>query len=183
MPARQENCRGRNISSREHRINNEIRVREVRLIDETGKQLGIFPTREALRIAEERGYDLVEMAPQAEPPVCRLADYGKFIYERNKRQREARKAQKQVDVKEIRFRPKTADHDLNTKINQARKFLNEGATVRIRVRFRGREITHKEIAVEQLTYVAQQLQDVASVDKTPAMEGRTMLMVLTPVSK
>jgi translation initiation factor IF-3 len=183
LPSHQENCRGRNISSREHRINNEIRVREVRLIDETGKQLGIFPTREALRIAEERGYDLVEMAPQAEPPVCRLVDYGKYIYERNKKQREARKAQKQVDVKEIRFRPKTADHDLNVKINQARKFLGEGATVRIRVRFRGREITHKEIAVEQLNHVAQQLQDVASIDKTPAMEGRTMLMVLTPSGK
>ena len=123
------------------------------------------------------------MAPQAEPPVCRLVDYGKYIYERNKKQREARKAQKQVDVKEIRFRPKTADHDLNVKINQARKFLGEGATVRIRVRFRGREITHKEIAVEQLNHVAQQLQDVASIDKTPAMEGRTMLMVLTPSGK
>lgn len=115
--------------------------------------------------------------------MCRLVDYGKYIYERNKKQREARKAQKQVDVKEIRFRPKTADHDLNVKINQARKFLGEGATVRIRVRFRGREITHKEIAVEQLSYVAQQLQDVASIDKTPAMEGRTMLMVLTPSGK
>ncbi|MGC9361072.1 MAG: translation initiation factor IF-3 [Anaerolineae bacterium] len=183
MPSHQENCRGRKISSREHRINTEIRVREIRLIDEKGEQLGIFPTREALRIAEERGYDLVEVAPQADPPVCRLVDYGKYLYERNKRQREARRAQKQVEVKEIRFRPKTADHDLNVKINQARKFLDEGATVRIRVRFRGREITHKEIAVEQLSRVAHELQDVASVDKPPEMEGRTMLMVLTPSGK
>ncbi len=125
----------------------------------------------------------MEVAPQADPPVCRLVDYGKYLYERNKRQREARKAQKQVDVKEIRFRPKTADHDLTVKIKQARKFLAEGATVRVRVRFRGREITHKEIAVEQLNRIAQELQDVASIDKPPAMEGRTMLMVLTPSGK
>lgn len=183
MSPHQENCRGRSISSREHRINSDIRVREVRLIDEKGEQLGVFPTREALRIAYERGYDLVEVAPQADPPVCRLVDYGKYLYERNKRQREARKAQKQVDVKEIRFRPKTADHDLTVKIKQARKFLAEGATVRVRVRFRGREITHKEIAVEQLNRIAQELQDVASIDKPPAMEGRTMLMVLTPSGK
>jgi len=175
--------RGRKISAREHRLNHEIRVREVRLIDEAGKQLGIFPTRDALRLAEERGLDLVEIAPSANPPVCRLLDYGKFTYERQRREREARKAQKQVEIKEIRLRTKIAEHDVLIKTNQARQFLAEGAKVRVRVRFRGREITHQEIARDLLDKVANTMSDVAIVEQPPAMEGSTMLMVLAPAGK
>jgi len=158
-------------------------VREVRLIDETGKQLGIYPTAEALRLAEERELDLVEVAPTAKPPVCRLLDYGKFMYERARRERQARKAQKQVDLKEIRLRPKIAEHDVMVKMNRAREFLADGARVRMRVRFRGREITHQEIARSLLERITEQMSDVAVVEQRPMMEGRTMLMVLAPVDK
>ncbi len=134
-------------------------------------------------MAEERGLDLVEVAPNANPPVCRLMDYGKFIYERNRREREARKAQKQIEIKEIRLRPKIAEHDVVVKTNQARAFLAEGAKVRVRVRFRGREITHQEIAQKLLEKVAETMQDVAIVEQQPLMEGNTMLMVLAPLGK
>jgi translation initiation factor IF-3 len=153
------------------------------LVDETGKQLGIYPIREALRLAEERGVDLVEVAPNARPPVCRLLDYGKFMYERARREREARKAQKQIDVKEIRIRPKIAEHDVMIKINRAREFLAEGAKVRVRVRFRGREITHQEIARRLLDQIAENMGDVAVLEQRPAMEGDTMLMILAPMGK
>jgi len=127
--------------------------------------------------------DLVEVAPNATPPVCRLLDYGKFLYERGRRQREARKAQRQVEIKEIRLRPKIAEHDLMVKTSRAREFLAEGARVRVRVRFRGREITHQEIARSLLEGVAERMSDVAVVEQQPAMEGYTMLMVLAPASK
>ncbi|HUV93547.1 MAG TPA: translation initiation factor IF-3 [Anaerolineae bacterium] len=168
---------------REHRLNREIRVKEVRVVDEEGKHLGVHPTGEALRLAEERGVDLVEVAPDADPPVCRLLDYGKFLYERARRDREARKAQKQTEIKEIRFRPKIAEHDVMVKTNRAREFLAEGAKVRMRVRFRGREITHQEIARSLLDRIAEQMSDVAVVEQRPAMEGYTMLMILGPSSK
>ncbi|MHB0856638.1 MAG: translation initiation factor IF-3 [Anaerolineae bacterium] len=174
--------RGSKISAREHRLNQEIRVREVRLVDEAGKQLGIYPTREAQRLADERGLDLVEVASAANPPVCRLMDYGKFLYERTKREREARKAQKQVEVKEIRLRPKIADHDVMVKTNRAREFLAEGNKVRMRVRFRGREITHQDIARTLLDRIAEQMSDVAVIEQRPLMEGNTMLMLLTPAA-
>jgi len=153
------------------------------LIDASGEQLGIYPTGEALRLAEERNVDLVEVAPNANPPVCRLLDYGKFLYDRTRREREARKAQKQVEIKEIRLRPKIADHDVMVKINRARRFLAEGSKVRMRVRFRGREITHQEIARALLNRISEQMSDVAVVEQRPAMEGYTMLMVLAPASK
>ncbi len=155
----------------------------MRLVDETGKQLGIYPIREALRMAEERGVDLVEVAPNARPPVCRLLDYGKFMYERTRREREARRAQKQIDVKEIRIKPKIAEHDVMTKTNQARQFFADGAKVRVRVRFRGREITHQDIARDLLDKIANALSDVAFIEQRPEMEGNTMLMVLAPVNK
>lgn len=123
------------------------------------------------------------MAPNANPPVCRLLDYGKFMYERAKREREARKAQKQIEIKEIRIRPKIADHDITIKLNQARQFLADGAKVRMRVRFRGREITHQDIARKLLERVAEQMGDVAVVEQSPIMEGTTMLMLLAPISK
>jgi translation initiation factor IF-3 len=136
-----------------------------------------------LRVAEERGLDLVEVSADARPPVCRLMDYGKFMYESARREREARKAQKQIEIKEIRLRPKIADHDVQVKTNQAREFLADGAKVRVRVRFRGREITHQEIARELLDRVAAQMSDVAVIEQRPLMEGNTMLMLLAPMNK
>jgi len=131
-------------------------------------------------MAEAQDVDLVEVAPNADPPVCRLMDYGKFLYEAQKRERSARKAQVQVEIKEIRLRPKTGEHDINFKLRDARRFLDRGAKVRVRIRFRGREITHPEVAKELLTRVAEELGDVAIVEKRPALEGMTMLMILGP---
>ena len=153
---------------------------EVRLIDEDGAQLGVISIDEALRIARTRETDLVEVAPNAEPPVCRLMDYGKFLYERSKREREARRSQKQTEVKEIRLRPKTGEHDIAYKIRDARRFLQRGAKVKVRIRFRGREITHPEVAKELLDRIAEELSDVAEIEKSGEMEGRTMLMILSP---
>lgn len=148
------------------------------MIDENGAQVGVISITEALEIARTRETDLVEVAPNASPPVCRLMDYGKFLYERSKREREARRAQKQTEVKEIRLRPKTGEHDIAYKVRDARRFLQKGAKVKVRIRFRGREITHPEVAKELLDRVAEELSDVAEVEKTAAMEGRTMLMIL-----
>jgi translation initiation factor IF-3 len=155
-------------------------VREVRLILEDGTNIGIVAIGEALRRAEEADLDLVEVAPNADPPVCRIMDFGKFQYEQAKRERQAKKQQKVVEVKEIRLRPKTTDHHLSFKIRDARRWLEEGMKVKVRIRFRGREITYPEIAREQLDKIAQDLQDVAIVEQHPGMEGRTMLMVLAP---
>ncbi len=138
--------------------------------------------REALALARERQIDLVEVAPNAKPPVCRLMDFGKFQYERAKREREARKAQKQADIKEIRMRPKTGEHDIAVRLRRARQFLNAGAKVKVRVRFRGREITHPEVAKELLDRIATELDDIAEVEKRPGMEGRSLLMILSPQS-
>jgi translation initiation factor IF-3 len=123
---------------------------------------------------------LVEVAPNASPPVCRLMDYGKFLYERSKREREARRSQKQTEVKEIRLRPKTGEHDIAYKVRDARRFLQKGAKVKVRIRFRGREITHPEVARDLLNRIADELSDVAIIEKSGAMEGRTMLMILAP---
>src|SRR5690606_37820505 len=141
---------------------------------------GVVSVREALRIAEERGLDLVEVAPNSEPPVCRIMDFGKFMYERAKKEREARKAQKQIEVKEIRLRPKTTDHHRSFKVRDARRWLEEGMKVKVRIRFRGREITYPEIARDLLVDIAEELSDVGVVEQTPNMEGRTMLMILAP---
>ena len=151
----------------------------MRLVTDEGN-VGILPLQDALRRAEEAGQDLVEIAPNAKPPVCRLLDYSKFIYERNKRDREARRAQKQIDIKEIRLRPKTAEHDMMTKVRQAREFLNDGAKVRVRIRFRGREITHQEIARDLLAKMADALAEDAIVEQRPSMDAMTMLMILAP---
>ena len=172
----------KDISDRQ-RINEAIRANEVRLIGEEGDQLGIFPLREALAIAREHNLDLVEVAPQADPPVCRLLDYGKYAYERTRRAREAKKASKPVEIKEIRLRPKTGEHDINFKVNRMRGFLKEGFKVRVRVLFRGREITYPEIAQQMLVKIATGLNDVAVVENQPRMEGRSMFMVLAPAGK
>jgi translation initiation factor IF-3 len=162
------------------RINEDIKSAEVRLIDVDGNQLGVMSTEQALSIAQERGTDLVEVAPTAKPPVCRLMDYGKFLYEAQKREREARKTQTKVEIKEIRLRPKISDHDIDYRLRDARKFLERGAKVKVRLRFRGREVTHPEVATELMNRVAEELSDVSIVEKRPSREGMTMLMILAP---
>lgn len=164
----------------ERRINEEITSEQVRVIDLEGKQLGVMPVRQALAIAQENETDLVEVAPNADPPVCRLMDYGKFLYETQKRERDARKSQAKVEIKEIRLRPKIDDHDINYRLKQARTFLDRGAKVRVRLRFRGREVTHPEVALDLMKRFADELEDVAVVEKRPMKDGMTMLMVLTP---
>ena len=163
-----------------YRLNHQIRASEVRLIDAAGNHVGVVSLSEALAAAHAQDLDLVEVSPAADPPVARVMDYGKFLYQQAKREREARKAQKQVEVKEIRLRPKTTDHHRSFKIRNARRWLGDGLKVKVRVRFRGREITYPEIAREQLVRIAEELSDVAEVEQRPNLEGRTMLMVLTP---
>jgi len=164
-------------------VNEAIRAREVRVIDEAGQQLGVLSVREALEIARSRGLDLVEVAPNAEPPVCRVLDFGKFMYERAKKEKEARRAQKQIEVKEVRLRPKTGEHDIDYKVRDARRFLAAGNKVKVRVRFRGREITHPEVARDLLERVAVALSDVGMVEQRPAADGNSLLMVLAPAQK
>jgi translation initiation factor IF-3 len=142
--------------------------------------LGVVPIDKALRIAREAELDLVEVAAAATPPVCRVMDFGKFLYERTKKEREARKAQTKIEVKEIRLRPKTNEHHRGFKTRDARRWLEDGMKVRVTIRFRGREITYPEIALEDLKEIAQELSDVSSVELMPNMEGRTMTMVLAP---
>ena len=152
----------------------------MRLIDSDGEQLGVVSLRDALNAARERGLDLVEVAPNANPPVCKILDYGKFQYIQMKKQREARKAQKSTEVKEVRLRPKTDIYHIGFKLKRARRFLGEGMKVKVRIQFRGREITHPEIGLEKLQEVAEALSDVAQIEQTPDMEGRSLLMVLSP---
>jgi translation initiation factor IF-3 len=142
--------------------------------------VGVVHLRDALNAAREQGLDLVEVAPGASPPVCKILDYGKYQYMQMKRQREARKTQKVVEIKEIRLRPKTGDYHVAFKLRRARRFLADGAKVKVRIRFRGREITYPEIALEQLREVAADLADVADVEQRPNLDGRSMLMVLAP---
>ncbi len=155
----------------------------MRLISENNENLGIVLLDRALEIAHERNLDLVEVSPNADPPVCKIMDFGKFLYERSKREREARRAQKQIEVKEIRLRPKTTEHHRSFKVRSARKWLEDGMKVKVRVRFRGREITYPDIALKLLKEIAEELSDVSIIEQEPSMEGRTMLMVLAPISQ
>ena len=168
------------VTTKSTRVNQQIRVREVRVIGEEGEQLGIFPIQEALRLAYDRNLDLVEVAPTAVPPVCRLLDFGKFQYEKQKKDREARRAQKVIEIKEIRMRPRTGEHDLDTKVRQALSFLDEGSKVKVTVRFRGREIHHPEIAREQLEEFATKVGNMAIIESMPLMEGKNLFMMLSP---
>jgi translation initiation factor IF-3 len=168
------------ISTSEFRINEDIRAPEVRLIGPDGQNVGVVSLREALQVAQQAGLDLVEVAPGVQPPVCRVLDFGKFQYERAKKEREARKAQTKIEIKEIRLRPKTSDHHRSFKMRDARRWLTEGKKVRVRIRFRGREITYPELAIEDLKGIAADLADIAMVEQAPSMEGRTMLMTLAP---
>lgn len=150
------------------------------MIGPDGQNVGVVPIRDAQQLAREAELDLVEVAPNADPPVCRVMDFGKFVYERAKKEREARKSQTKIEVKEIRLRPKTNEHHRNLKVRDARRWLESGMKVKVRIRFRGREITYPELALEDLKQVAEDLSDVAIVEQAPALEGRTMLMVLAP---
>ena len=160
-------------------INEQIRDKEVRLIGEDGEQLGIVSVKEALRLAEEAGLDLVKIAPTAKPPVCKIVDYGKFKYEQLRKEKEAKKKQKVVEIKEIRLSPNIDTNDLNTKMNAARKFITKGDRVKITLRFRGREMAHMNSSKHILDDFAENLSDVAVVEKAPKVEGRSMTMFLT----
>ncbi len=159
-------------------INEQIRDKEVRVIGEDGEQLGIMSAKEALAMAEEAGVDLIKIAPTAKPPVCKIADYGKFKYEQTRREKEAKKKQKVIDVKEIRLSPNIDTNDLNTKSNAARKFLTKGDKVKVTLRFRGREMAHMNSSKHILDDFAESLADVAVVEKAPKVEGRSMTMFL-----
>ncbi len=161
-------------------MNEGIRSQQVRVIGPDGDNVGILNTEDAIRLAQEADLDLVEVAPNSEPPVCRVMDYGKFIYEKAKKEREARKAQTKIEVKEIQLRPKTNEHHRDIRVRSARKWLLAGNKVKVRIRFRGREIDYPEIALTDLKEVAEDLADIAVVEQVPMMEGRTMLMVLAP---
>lgn len=157
-----------------------IRVPEVRLIGPNNENIGVVPIQKALQIARDAELDLVEVSPTSDPPVCRVLDFGKFLYERTKKEREARKSQTKIEVKEIRLRPKTNEHHRGFKTRDARGWLLDGNKVRVTIRFRGREITYPEIALEDLKEIAEELSDVSTIEQVPGMEGRTMSMVLAP---
>jgi translation initiation factor IF-3 len=158
-----------------------IRVPEVRLIGPNGENLGVVPTSEAMRIARDAEKDLVEVAAAASPPVCRVMDFGKFLYERTKKEREAKKAQTKIEIKEIQIRPKTNEHHRLFKTRDARRWLLDGMKVRVTVRFRGREIDYPQLAMEDLREIAEELADISTIETPPKLEGRVMSMVLTPV--
>ena len=163
----------------DYMINEQIRDKEVRLIGEAGQQLGIMSAKDALQLAEEAGLDLVKIAPTANPPVCKIIDYGKFRYEQARKEKEAKKKQKIVEIKEIRLSPNIDTNDLNTKVGAARKFISKGDKVKVTLRFRGREMAHMNNSKHILDDFAESLSDVATVEKAPKVEGRSMTMFLT----
>lgn len=165
------------------RVNEEIRIREVRLVNENGEQMGIMPPREALQIALERGLDLVEVAPAAKPPVCKIMDVGKYKYEQSKREREARKKQHVVSLKEVKLRPNIEDNDFQTKIRNAIRFLEEGDKVKVTIMFRGREMSHPELGRDLLDRVAEVVQELGSVERAAKLEGRNMSVIISPKTK
>ena len=160
-------------------INEQIRDREIRLIGENGEQLGIMSARDAMKMAKEAELDLVKIAPAAKPPVCKIIDYGKYRYEQARKEKEAKKKQKTIEIKEVRLSPNIDVNDLNTKVGAARKFIEKGNKVKVTLRFRGREMAHMQSSKHILDDFAEQLKDVASVDKPPKIEGRNMTMFLT----
>lgn len=170
----------KHISANEFRVNETIRVPEVRLIGADGENIGVVSIKQALQIARDADLDLVEVSGNTTPPVCRVMDFGKFIYERTKKEREAKKAQTKIEIKEIRLRPKTNEAHRGFKVDDARRWLLQGHKVRVTVKFRGREMDYPEIALEDLKEIATSLADVATIETPPQMEGRTMLVVLAP---
>jgi len=168
------------FSSDEHRINERIRVPEVRLIDEKGAQVGVVPTREALNMARERGLDLMEVAPQARPPVCKITDYGKFKYEKKKKDQHAKKKQSVIKIKEIQLRPGTEKHDLEYKFKNVKGFLGDGDKVKITMFFRGREVMHPDIGKKIMQQLIEETKEMALIEQDPKLDGRRMIMVLAP---
>ena len=166
-----------------NRINAEIRIPEVRLIGVDGEQLGIVKTVEALRLAEQEGVDLVEIAPNAEPPVCRIMDYGKFKYQEQKRQQEAKAKQKIIQVKEVKFRPATDEGDYQVKLRNLKRFIEDGDKAKVTLRFRGREMAHQELGMRVLERVRDDMAELVQVEAMPKLEGRQMVMVLAPKRK
>lgn len=175
--------RGNKNNNRKHRINGEVRAKEVRLIGPEGEMLGICSSRDAYRKAEEFELDLVEIAPQAKPPVCKIIDYGKFVYEIQKKEKQQKKNQQQQQMKEIRFKWRTDTHDFNFKTKHARDFLESGNKVKGTIMFRGREITHKEIGRELLTKFIEELSDVGKVDSPLKFEGKNLSVIMAPEKK
>lgn len=174
---------GVTIAKQETRINRDIRARQVRVVDDEGELLGILTVPEALAAAAEHGLDLVEVSPNADPPVCRIMDYGKYKYQASKRAAEAKKKSAKVEVKEVKMRPKTEEHDFQVKLRNARRFLEAGNRVKVTVMFRGREVTHPEFGRKLMTKLAEQVADIAQVEMTPRMAGRFMTMVVAPIKK
>ena len=170
-------------TERNHRINGEIHAPEVRLLDKENEQLGVFRLGEARRMAEEADVDLVEIAPNATPPVCRLMDYGKFRYQEQKRAAEAKARQKVVQIKEVKFRPQTDDGDYNIKLRNMISFLQDGDKVKITLRFRGREMAHQEFGIRLLERVRNDIEEIAQVESMPLLEGRQMVMMVAPKKK
>ena len=169
---------GLTISKNDLQINEQIRDNEIRVVSADGEQLGVMSAKEAQDIAYEKGMDLVKIAPQAKPPVCKIVDYGKFRYEQARREKEAKKKQKVIEVKELRLSPNIDTNDLNTKVNNARKFLEKGDKVKVTLRFRGREMAHMGASKHILDDFAENLKDIASVEKPPKLEGKSMSLVL-----
>ncbi len=161
-------------------MNQDIAVRSVRLVDAEGEMIGVVPIQDALRSAEDVGLDLVEISPNADPPVCKILDYGKFNYEAQKKKNEARKKQRVIDVKEIKLRPNIDVHDYDVKMRNARRFIGDGDKVKVTLRFRGREMAHQELGMNVLDRVREELDELAKVEQVPKMEGRQMVMVLAP---
>jgi translation initiation factor IF-3 len=169
-----------NESKTKHRLNNQIRAKEIRLIDDTGKMLGVVSVLEALKMAEQRELDLVEISPAANPPVCKILDYSKFVYEQQKREKTQKKQQSSQQMKELRFTWRTATHDFNFKVKHAREFLEEGNKVKATVMFRGREITHQEVGKELLDKFIEAVSDLSKVDSPAKLEGKKLSVVLSP---
>jgi translation initiation factor IF-3 len=163
-------------------INWDIKAPEVRVIDPDGKQVGVLPVKEAIRLSEERGLDLVEVAPNSQPPVCRIMNYGKYKYQQSKRTQEARKHQTVIRIKEVKVRPRTEEHDFQFKLRHVKRFLDEGNKVKISLLFRGREIAHPEFGKELLNRFIEGVKDVMVIEQSPRLEGRNMVMILAPKS-
>ena len=170
-------------NSKKQRINEQINAPEVRLIGSGGEQIGIEKIENALRIADEHELDLVEISPNAEPPVCRIMDYGKFLYEDSKNKAAARKSQKKIQVKEIKFRPSTDIGDYNIKLKKLREFLGNGDKTKVTIRFRGREMAHKELGVDLLKRIEADLEEYGTVEQFPELQGRQLIMVLAPLKR
>ena len=168
------------ISRDGFRVNDEIRAREIRLVGETGEQMGIMSPRDALLIAAENGLDLVEVAPAAKPPVCRIMDVGRYKYEQSKREREAKKRQHVISIKEVKLRPNIEENDFQTKIRNAIRFLEEGDKVKVTIMFRGREMSHPELGKELLERVAEVIKELGNIERGAKLEGRNMSMIVSP---